>query len=62
MSDGFIEITVQRRRRGRPSQRKSTRVRLCDGTRLEFGDQVPQALMVAVIEAVLGQERQVSTC
>lgn len=59
MSDsGFIEIIVTRRRPGRRSRRKLMRVTLVDGTRLEFGDQVPPALVWAVVEAVLPPARK----
>jgi len=52
MAEGFIEVTVRRRKRGRSSERRKTRVVLADGTRLEFGDQVPGDLIRSVIVAV----------
>ena len=57
MADAFIEIQVKRRQRGRPTKRRMVWVTLVDGTRLEFGDQVPYELVWAIIEVVLPQAR-----
>lgn len=59
MPSGFIEIRVRHRRPGRPCHRKTTRLILVDGTRLEFGDRVPASVMRAILEAVLPIARQV---
>ena len=64
MADAFLEIQIKRRQPGRPTRRRLMRVTLVDGTRLEFGDQVPYELVWTIIEAVLPQARQLGgeTC
>jgi len=52
MGQGFIEVIVRRRHRGRPSRRRVVTVELGDGTRVSIGDRVPAAFLRAVLAAV----------
>jgi hypothetical protein len=50
---GFIELTLSRRRRGRPTRRRSVLLELPGGIRARVGDQVPKALVTAILRAVV---------
>ena len=52
MPSGFIEVVVQRRRRGRRSARRRFRFQLPGGIRCEVGDRVPPGLIQAVVAAI----------
>jgi hypothetical protein len=58
MGQGFVEVIVRRRGRGRPSRRRVFTVQLRDGTRLSIGDRVPSDVIQAVMVAVLGKRTQ----
>jgi len=53
MPQGFVEIIVNRRQRGRPSPRRRIVFTTPAGIRCELGDQVSPALIQAVCRLVL---------
>ena len=53
---GFIELTLAKPRRGRPTRRRSVVLDLPGGIRVRVGDQVPGSLVTDVLLAVLRRE------
>lgn len=64
MAKGFIQISMTRRKRGRPSARRFVTVRLADGSSVRIGDGVPKALVRFVLDVLTSdcRKRRRRTC